>query len=159
MAVIRFYEGGPGDAEPKRIWPLADGEAAAYYPNPADDCCHVCRKAGQHVPAVAVALKVKMFESEAERIRYGAPGPGALRRAAGRYLPTALLCQRHADEYRKALRNRRARWLREVMRSEYSDGNACAQCGDRFMPKRSDSRYCSDACRVKAYRQRKKAQA
>jgi len=32
----------------------------------------------------------------------------------------------------------------------------CATCGDGFTPARSDARHCNDACRQKAYRQRKK---
>lgn len=30
----------------------------------------------------------------------------------------------------------------------------CAQCGKPYRPQRSDSRYCSDACRQRAYRER-----
>ncbi len=29
----------------------------------------------------------------------------------------------------------------------------CAECGKTFTPKRSDAKYCSNACRQKAYRQ------
>ena len=34
---------------------------------------------------------------------------------------------------------------------------ACAACGQTFTPARSDGRYCSSACRQKAYRQRRQA--
>lgn len=34
-------------------------------------------------------------------------------------------------------------------------GQGCAECGDRIDTGRADSRYCSPACRQKAYRQRK----
>jgi hypothetical protein len=30
----------------------------------------------------------------------------------------------------------------------------CAMCGERFMPARSDARYCSNACRQRAWRLR-----
>lgn len=33
----------------------------------------------------------------------------------------------------------------------------CAVCADPFFPRRKDAIYCSDACRVKAYRERKSA--
>jgi hypothetical protein len=32
---------------------------------------------------------------------------------------------------------------------------ACGQCGERYRPQRSDSRFCSDACRQRAYRERR----
>jgi hypothetical protein len=32
---------------------------------------------------------------------------------------------------------------------------ACAQCGESYRPQRSDSRFCSDACRQGAYRERR----
>jgi len=31
---------------------------------------------------------------------------------------------------------------------------ACAQCGDRYAPQRSDSLFCSPRCRTRAYRSR-----
>jgi hypothetical protein len=31
---------------------------------------------------------------------------------------------------------------------------ACAQCGEPYRPQRSDSKFCSDACRQRAYRGR-----
>jgi hypothetical protein len=34
---------------------------------------------------------------------------------------------------------------------------ACADCGEYFTPSRADTRYCSDACRQHAYRERKRA--
>lgn len=33
-------------------------------------------------------------------------------------------------------------------------GRACADCGKRFYPKRTDARFCSAACRQRAYRER-----
>lgn len=40
-------------------------------------------------------------------------------------------------------------------RSRDRDARACETCGDTFTPPRSDGRYCSSACRQKAYRRRK----
>ena len=37
---------------------------------------------------------------------------------------------------------------------EYKKGSFCAQCGEPCR-KRADALYCSDACRQKAYRERK----
>jgi hypothetical protein len=34
---------------------------------------------------------------------------------------------------------------------------ACAQCGEPYRPQRSDSRFCSDGCRQRAYRERRAA--
>jgi len=36
----------------------------------------------------------------------------------------------------------------------YRRTRACAQCGEPYRPHRSDSRFCSDACRQRAYRER-----
>ena len=44
-------------------------------------------------------------------------------------------------------------WLHNEIKERYP-GPECAQCGEHFEPKRSDSRYCSSACRQKAYRER-----
>ena len=38
---------------------------------------------------------------------------------------------------------------------EYRAGYQCVQCGHRSVHKRADALYCSDACRQKAYRERK----
>jgi hypothetical protein len=35
----------------------------------------------------------------------------------------------------------------------------CARCGERFWPARSDARYCKDACRQAAYRERRREEA
>ena len=44
-----------------------------------------------------------------------------------------------------------ARDRRQASRTE----KACLVCGESFTPKRQDGRYCSNACRQDAYRQRK----
>jgi hypothetical protein len=56
-------------------------------------------------------------------------------------------CSEHCrlDYYRE-----QAREKRELARGK----RICANCGQSFMPKRTDSRYCSAACKQKAYRQR-----
>jgi len=36
------------------------------------------------------------------------------------------------------------------------DGMNCGVCGQVFWPTRVDAHYCSDACRMKAYRKRKR---
>lgn len=38
-----------------------------------------------------------------------------------------------------------------------NDGRVCEACGDSFVPKRTDARYCGDACRQRAHRERRKA--
>jgi hypothetical protein len=40
-----------------------------------------------------------------------------------------------------------------------SRASLCAQCGKPYRPQRSDSRFCSDACRQRAYRERPKRNA
>ena len=47
--------------------------------------------------------------------------------------------------YNAAARDRRNRW-----RTPYH----CATCGENFEPKRTDARFCSVACKQKAYRRR-----
>jgi hypothetical protein len=37
-------------------------------------------------------------------------------------------------------------------------GTECQECGDTFTPDRSDAKYCSAACKQRAYRKRKKAE-
>jgi hypothetical protein len=39
-------------------------------------------------------------------------------------------------------------------RSAHRTPRECADCGQTFQPRRVDARYCSDACRQKAYRER-----
>jgi hypothetical protein len=39
-------------------------------------------------------------------------------------------------------------------RRRKSTPTACASCGETFTPQRSDARYCSPACRQRAYRER-----
>ena len=53
----------------------------------------------------------------------------------------------------RAARRERRRRPRRV-----SEG-ACARCGTRFKATRVDARYCSPACRQKAYRQRQRLEA
>jgi hypothetical protein len=43
---------------------------------------------------------------------------------------------------------------RERRRRGWVKALACALCGASFMPKRSDARYCSVACKQKAFRRR-----
>jgi hypothetical protein len=45
------------------------------------------------------------------------------------------------------------RWRREQKR-RYRGSILCRECGAGFQPKRSDSLYCSAACKQKAYRRR-----
>jgi hypothetical protein len=44
----------------------------------------------------------------------------------------------------------------KLRRAHYPE--PCIVCGESFMPKRTDSRYCSSACRQAAYRNRVKLQ-
>ena len=44
-------------------------------------------------------------------------------------------------------------------RLEKRKNTECQQCGDTFTPDRSDAKYCSAACKQRAYRQRKKAKS
>jgi hypothetical protein len=69
---------------------------------------------------------------------------------------------------RPVVYGRDSRWCRRLYcsercerRAEYRASRpgadrktACASCGVEFAPKRSDSRYCSPACRQKSYRTR-----
>lgn len=55
-------------------------------------------------------------------------------------------------ELRAGLKRMQA-FVREVEAiADPSAGADCAQCATRFYPSRSDARYCSTACRVRAHR-------
>jgi hypothetical protein len=41
----------------------------------------------------------------------------------------------------------------------YVERRECVRCGERFVPARSDARYCSNRCRVAAHRERYRARA
>ena len=56
-----------------------------------------------------------------------------------------------SEECRHEQTLRRRREIREIRRGK----RTCETCGETFIPKRSDSRYCSGACRQKAYRERR----
>jgi len=79
-----------------------------------------------------------------------------------------------SDEDRRMMRTRtwmRPRWegycqscasdaenaRQRDLRREDRANRACESCSDTFTPPRADGRYCSPACRQKAYRQRKAA--
>ncbi len=47
------------------------------------------------------------------------------------------------------------RRTRRAERRQYRPRIICGECDERFRPSRADSRYCSAACRQKAYRARK----
>ena len=56
----------------------------------------------------------------------------------------------HCDRCAAGRHNERQREWRRQGRA----GRDCESCGDTFTPPRSDARYCSPACRQKAYRER-----
>ena len=60
-----------------------------------------------------------------------------------------------SDRCENAGRTDRQRAAREGLRSR----RQCSACGEFFAAPRGDARYCSPACRQKAYRERKSAQA
>ena len=58
----------------------------------------------------------------------------------------------------KRLREVRRQLSRFIAADEQKKSTAptrCAECGHDFRPARTDSRFCSNACRQRAYRQRK----
>ena len=57
-------------------------------------------------------------------------------------------CERTIE---RTIRNARLREKRATTKSVIP----CARCGEGFFPTRTDSKFCSGACRQKAYRQRK----
>lgn len=59
----------------------------------------------------------------------------------------SLFCREKLD---REYDNRRARERRAKKRGD----RECAQCGETFEPRRTDSVYCSNRCRQKAYRRR-----
>jgi hypothetical protein len=69
----------------------------------------------------------------------------------GREVRWAGYCSRCASD----AENERQRELRRQARAN----RPCATCGELFTPPRSDGRYCTPACRQRAYRARTKATA
>jgi hypothetical protein len=49
---------------------------------------------------------------------------------------------------------RRAYWGGRYEPRPAPKGRACAECGERFYPKRTDAKFCSVACKQRAYRAR-----
>jgi hypothetical protein len=49
---------------------------------------------------------------------------------------------------------RRAYWGDRYEPRPAPKGRACADCGKRFYPKRTDAKFCSAACKQRAYRAR-----
>lgn len=54
---------------------------------------------------------------------------------------------------RRKVYTKKRKERREAKRSDME----CGQCGRTFTPDRSDAKWCSDACKMKAYRRRKAA--
>jgi hypothetical protein len=54
-----------------------------------------------------------------------------------------------------ACSNRCVQRCRRRSNRQYRPSITCQECATAFQPSRSDSRYCSTACRQKAYRQRR----
>ena len=48
----------------------------------------------------------------------------------------------------------RACYNAELRKSRVKTDRPCETCGEPFLPKRADARYCSSRCRQKAYRDR-----
>lgn len=67
------------------------------------------------------------------------------------YQACGFLCAECAVKERRDWRNARLHRRRSCDRGE---SRACPVCADDFRPTRADSRYCSAACRQRAYRLR-----
>ena len=65
--------------------------------------------------------------------------------------PVGFLCTDCAKAQMRENRNRRLRFKREAERGDRD----CENCGETYEPARMDSRFCSNACRQKAHRNRK----
>ncbi len=99
-------------------------------------------------------FKSQVIPDEGERPDLNPPEPcevcGTLvlsrPRSRFRYVYCSWECQ---QELQRRIRNKRAQVRRRL------PDRACARCGERFQPTRSDSRYCSGRCRTAAYRDRR----
>jgi hypothetical protein len=80
-------------------------------------------------------------------------GGSFLVRGAGS-LCAVYYCSRDCQQADR--RDRRAAAREQERRRHPRKPIKCAQCGDRVPPARSTRRYCSDACRQAAYRQRQR---
>jgi hypothetical protein len=69
---------------------------------------------------------------------------------ATRQLPKLIVC---GSECRTVAKGARAR-ARNKLRQPEAKPSTCEACGAQFMPKRSDTRYCSKACKQLGYRGR-----
>lgn len=62
-----------------------------------------------------------------------------------------------SDRCSRQYNNARLAEDRKLLRTLLRANRKCHQCGDIFTPPRSDAKYCSSACRQKAYNIRKRA--
>ena len=65
-------------------------------------------------------------------------------------------CKRCRDEYYKTRYYHEVTKPRRIAARQNKRDKSCKSCGREFSPPRSDSVYCSNACRQKEYRERKK---
>ena len=115
-------------ATEKTIWPIKSPfETSRYSPNPETHNCMDCDA------------------RPVTHIRLSPSGLGCENHFVG------FLCADCADAQKKARRNRRLAHGRAAERGEFRH---CDHCGETYEPKRTDARYCSQACRQRAYRQR-----
>lgn len=110
----------------RHIWPLANRrEASRYAQNPEVQTCCECN------------------DHRITHVRLAPNAESAVNRFAG------FLCDACAQRDSKGRRNRMLRIQREVARGSVRN---CKVCESEYTPKRSDSLYCSAACRQKAHR-------
>ncbi len=110
-------------------WPVNHIEADAYFPDRSQHYCHSCG-----------SVEITHVEFDCEHVW-----------KTKQYRAQRLLC---APCNERATKDRRNKMLREI-REDDRKNTSCAQCDINFDPTRKDAKYCSTACRVKAYRKRK----
>lgn len=113
------------------------------------DKCHPCRWA--NCPRCAAGQSFLCGWRYARKDRCRRCGRWRYRNVGWPHDYCTTECARAADlDRRRNIRRRDAR-----IRASIRDSRSCQQCDATFIPSRSDARYCSPACRQRAYRQRK----
>jgi hypothetical protein len=137
MVVLRF------PVRHRRYWRLAHiDEASAYAPDAREHACAVC--ATRNITHVLLGEQVMVRTADGSGWQIVGPTigePGYVR---------GFICQPCLIQQRRA-------WRRDAARARQARHRAivhCASCGQAFAPSRSNSQYCSNARRQRAYRTR-----
>jgi hypothetical protein len=136
----------------KRCYPLRMQRPACHAPL-ADDApiCRISLSSVRYVCRPCAEQRGGTWKRWHEPIKCGGCGRPMVF-DANRVIPEIVAC---GPDCRRAVRAARARERRARRRNE----RHCGDCGRLFTPQRTDGRFCSSACRLRAHRRRQHAEA